>query len=241
MKRSGLHTYMILLISIFLSGCMYPKEQLAKNQIPHQDQLEMVERAVNAYIEQNNGLVPIQTKTSYTSEFEKYPIDFDRLREQNLLSEIPGNAFENGGIYQYVIITPEENPRVRLIDLRLSEALQKLAIQIDAYRTKEIYPPFGEEIVQGLYKINYERLGLKSAPYVTSPYSRNHLPVMIDTEGVLYIDYRIDLLRALSEFDHEYEEGDDIRYLIADHTPFALPYSLPYTIEDREPVFMIHE
>src|SRR5699024_10292776 len=123
------------------------------------------------------------TKENYTSVFEKYPLDFQLLREQHLIAELPGNAFENGGIYQYVLITPEEDPRVKLIDIHMADILQKLHVKIDAYRTKEIYPPFGTEIEEGIFKVNYERLSLDREPYVTSPYSHKNLPIIMNTDG----------------------------------------------------------
>ncbi len=61
----------------------------------------------------------------------------------------------------------------------------------------------------------------------------------MDTKGNLYVDYRIDLNHALEEYKHDYQKGDDIRYLLAENTPFVPAYSLPYTIQDGEPVFQV--
>lgn len=60
----------------------------------------------------------------------------------------------------------------------------------------------------------------------------------MDTEGNIYIDYRIDLNNALKEYNSSYKEGEDIRFLLAENTPFLPVYSLPYTVKDNEPVFM---
>lgn len=227
-----------LIILVLLSGCLYPKKELTKNQIPNEDQLELVQSAVIQYQENTNGLMPIKTKPADTPIFEKYIIDFSVMKENGVLSEIPGNAFENGGIYQYALITPEENPRVKLIDLRITEELRRVNTKLDSFRSKNIYPPFGEEIVKGVYTINYESLGLSSEPYVVSPFSNHNLPVIMDTDGKLYVDYRIDLNYALEQHEHQYEEGDDIRSILAENSPFVPVYSLPYTIQDGEPVFL---
>src|SRR5690625_6255133 len=112
------------------------------------------------------------------------------MKENAVLSEIPGNAYDNGGIYQYALITPEENPRVKLIDLRVTQELRRLNTKLDSFRSKNIYPPFGEEIVKGVYTINYESLGLSSEPYVFSLFSNRNLPVVMDIDGKLYVDYR---------------------------------------------------
>jgi len=223
---------------MLLSGCLYPQSKFNHEQAPNEDQLELVQMAVDNYRKQNNGLVPIKTKPADTPIFEKYLIDFNILTDNHYLSSIPSNSFEQGGIYQYILITPEENPRVRLLDLRLAEELRKVNGKLNEYRSKYLYPPFGQEVARGIYTIDYEKLGLKHEPYVVSPYSHENLPLIMSTDGKIYIDYRIDLLKALNEFDHQFVEGDDIRYLIAENTPFVPAYSLPYTIQNDEPLFM---
>lgn len=237
MKKAYIIFIGILLVSL-LSGCLYPKNELAKNQVPNEAQLDMVQTAVLQYVEETNGLVPIKTKSNDVDIYEKYLVDFSLLKEHQLLSEIPGTAYENGGVYQYTLVTPEEDPRVKLIDLRMTEEIRSVNVKLDIYRSKNIYPPFGEQIAPNIYKLNYEKLGYKSEPYVVSPYSNQNLPLVIDTDGKIYIDYRIDLKQALEEFDHTYETGDDIRPILEDHYPFVPAYSLPYTIENNEPVFL---
>lgn len=233
---------LVIITSMFLlTGCLYPKEELAKNQIPNESQLEMVQNAVDQYVEMTDGLVPIKTKPSDVDIYEKYLIDFTILKENNLISEIPGTAYENGGAYQYIILDPENNPQVKLIDLRISDKLRELYTKLDIYRSEHLYPPFGEQIEKGIYKLNYEKLGYKSEPHVVSPFTKNNLPVVMNTDGELFVDYRIDLQQALDEFDHSFEEGDDIRSILEDNYHFVPVYSLPYTIKDGEPVFLIDE
>lgn len=233
---------LVIITSMFLlTGCLYPKEELAKNQIPNESQLEMVQNAVDQYVEMTDGLVPIKTKPSDVDIYEKYLIDFTILKENNLISEIPGTAYENGGAYQYIILDPENNPRVKLIDLRISDKLRELYTKLDIYRSEHLYPPFGEQIEKGIYKLNYEKLGYKSEPHVVSPFTKNNLPFVMNTDGELFVDYRIDLQQALDEFDHSFEEGDDIRSILEDNYHFVPVYSLPYTIKDGEPVFLIDE
>ena len=233
---------LVIITSMFLlTGCLYPKEELAKNQIPNESQLEMVQNAVDQYVEMTDGLVPIKTKPSDVDIYEKYLIDFTILKENNLISEIPGTAYENGGAYQYIILDPENNPQVKLIDLRISDKLRELYTKLDIYRSEHLFPPFGEQIEKGIYKLNYEKLGYKSEPHVVSPFTKNNLPFVMNTDGELFVDYRIDLQQALDEFDHSFEEGDDIRSILEDNYHFVPVYSLPYTIKDGEPVFLIDE
>ncbi|WP_188453854.1 hypothetical protein [Virgibacillus oceani] len=238
MNRTYTRAFGVLLLMILLSGCLYPDNELAKNQVPNEAQLELVQAAVDNYREETNGLVPIKTKPMDTPIFQKYLIDFSALKEKHQLAEIPGNAYENGGVYQYTLITPEDNPRVKLIDLRITEAIREVSVKLQIYRNEHLYPPFGDPIVKGIYKLNYKELGLEHEPYVVSPYSGDNLPIIMTTDGELYVDYRNDLYDAIKDYDHNYKKGDDIRYLLAENTPFVPVYSLPYTIRDGEPVFL---
>src|SRR5690625_5655065 len=103
MKSGQKLILVLILMLIILTGCLYPKSELAKNQIPNEQQLEMIQQAVKQYKEDTGGLVPIKTKESDAEIYEKYLIDFTELKEAQLISEIPGTAYENGGVYQYVI------------------------------------------------------------------------------------------------------------------------------------------
>jgi hypothetical protein len=236
------HTYQFIALSILmfiLSGCLYPNNELDKNQTPNQSQLDIVQSAIDDYQERTGGLLPIRTKSNETPIFEKYLIDFTILKEQGSLAEIPGNSYENGGFYQYAILYPESDPQVKLIDLRITDELRSIILRINNYRNENLYPPFGDKVVKDVYSVDYEKIGLENPPVIQSPYSDALLPVVMDSNGQVYVDYRIDLNYALKEYDHQFKEGDDIRYLLAEKTPFLPVYSLPYTIEDNEPVFMI--
>lgn len=238
MKHNVKIIFALFFLIVFLSGCLYPESEKSKNQEAYEDQLTLVQQAVDDYREATNGLVPIRTKESDTPIFQKYLIDFNLLKERGLISEIPGNAFENGGKYQYALITPDEQPRVKLVDLSMTETIRSVNIRVNTYRDEHLYPPFGEVVADDVYSINYKKIGLESAPTVESPFSKEPLPIVMDANGKLYVDYRIDLNNALQKYEHDYKEGDDIRYLLAENTPFLPAYSLPYTIENEEPVFL---
>lgn len=227
-----------LFVLFLLTGCLYPENRLSKNNIPNEVQLENVQRAIDSYREQENGLLPIKTKNEDTPIFQKYVIDFKKLKEKSLISDIPGNAFENGGVYQYVLIHPEEDPTVKLIDLRISEQLRSLRYDINRYLQNNQYPPYKSQVAQGIYDLDYKKLGLDAPLTVTSPYSQEPLPVYIKGNGELVVDYRKDLYNFLQNEEHSFENGDDIRYLLVNHSPFVPVYSPAYTIENGEPIFM---
>ncbi|TYS77414.1 hypothetical protein FZC85_06210 [Rossellomorea aquimaris] len=217
-----------------LSGCMYPEEKLSQNQIPYETQVKAVQDAVVTYQKDNNGLLPIKTRDQDTPIYQKYPIDFRKLSPQ-YLAEIPGNAFENGGIFQYVLTDVEEDPQVKIFDLRLAEQIRELKIRIEA----QGYPPFKEEVANNVYTLNYKELGYDGEVYVNSPYSNKNLPLVINGDGDIFVDYSMDLFEQIKSTDKELEPGTDIRNLLVEDTFFVPAYSLPYTVdENNDPVFM---
>lgn len=218
---------------------MYPKQEMAKNNVPNDAQLEMVQSAVEQYKAENNGLVPIKTKDSDADQYEKYLIDFSLLQEAQILTEIPGSAYENGGLYQYTILDPEDDPQVKVIDLRFSEKIRDINTKLHIYRSKNTYPPFGKQIEIGIYAVDYKELGYDAEPYVVSPFTNENLTFVLDQKGDIYIDYRSDLRQALGAYDHTFREGDDIRTILEENYPFVPVYSLPYTIKDGDPTFLL--
>jgi hypothetical protein len=234
LKRLGLIAFLLILTMSILSGCMYPEEKLSQNQIPYETQVKAVQDAVVTYQKDNNGLLPIKTRDQDTPIYQKYPIDFRKLSPQ-YLAEIPGNAFENGGIFQYVLTDVEEDPQVKIFDLRLAEQIRELKIRIEA----QGYPPFKEEVANNVYTLNYKELGYDGEVYVHSPYSNNNLPLVINGDGDIFVDYSMDLFEQIKSTDKELEPGTDIRNLLVEDTFFVPAYSLPYTVdENNDPVFM---
>ncbi|TMU88322.1 hypothetical protein FGG79_00965 [Bacillus sp. BHET2] len=217
-----------------LSGCMYPEEKLSQNQIPYETQVKAVQEAVETYQKDNSGLLPIKTRDQDTPIYQKYPIDFRKLAPR-YLPEIPGNAFENGGVFQYVLVDVEEEPTVKIFDLRIAEQIRELKIRIQAHD----YPPFNEEVANNVYSLNYKELGYDDEVYVNSPYSTKNLPLVINGDGDIFVDYSMDLFEKLKSGDNEFKKGDDIRNLLVEASFFVPAYSLPYTVdENNEPVFM---
>ncbi|MEG9297867.1 hypothetical protein V6B33_15485 [Mangrovibacillus sp. Mu-81] len=234
MKRIGLTGMILLLTMTVLTGCLYPEENLSQNQIPYDTQVKAVQEAVKQYQKDTNGLLPIKTRDQDTSIYQKYPVDFKKLSPQ-YLPEIPGNAFENGGIFQYVLMDVEENPTVKIFDLRMAETIRGINIRIQAGD----YPPFKKEVAPNVYKLNYEEIGYDGEVYVDSPYSNKKLPLVINGSGEIFVDYSMDLYEQLQSAEKIPERGEDIRHLLTDDSLFVPAYSLPYTVDEKkEPVFM---
>ncbi|WP_338749701.1 hypothetical protein [Bacillus sp. FJAT-52991] len=233
MKKCSMIVLLILVSSI-MSGCMFPEDQMAANQVPYEDQVQSVQTAVNQYKEQNDGLLPIKNKEADTPLYEKYPIDFNKISPQ-FMAEPPGNAFESGGIFQYILVEVEENPTVKLIDLRMAEQIRELQLRIKAQK----YPPYHKEIAPNVYSLKYDELGYEEEPYVVSPYSNNNLPLVITGDGQVFVDYSSDLYAVLQKSKEKPKPGEDIRPLLYKDSLIAPGFSLPYTVdENKEPVFM---
>lgn len=230
---------LLLIIVTLLSGCLYPEERLKQNQAPYQDQLQGVQTAVNQFKEDNGGLLPIKTRDMNTPIYQKYPVDFNKLIPR-YMQDAPGTSFENGGVYLYVLVDVETEPKVKLIDLKITETIRELHFRLDNYRRINGYPPFKEVLATNVFSLDYEKLGYKEEPYVVSPFTGNNLTFVINQDIDIFVDYRPDLYLALQKEEHSYQTGDDIRELLVENSMFVPAHSLPYTIdsEKKEPIFL---
>jgi len=231
MKKINLLLF-ISLIAILLSGCMYPDKEKMENQVPDEAQLLTVQKAVDQFRKDTNGLLPIQNRDQDVDQYIKYPINFEKLT-QGYIAKAPGNSFEKGGIYQYVIWKAEsKNPEVKLVDLRGSETIRELNIK----KGVNGFVPISKQIKDDVYQFDYKKMGYKQAPTVPSPYSNTQLPLVVKGTGEICIDYSIELQRILDEGKVKVKQGEDIRYLLSDKYPILPAYSLPYTVNDKNEV-----
>lgn len=225
----------IAAIAMFLGGCMYPDSERAKNETPYEDQIIAVQNAVNQYRGTSGGLLPIKTRDMDVDQFIKYPIDFSKIMPA-YMAEMPTNAFEVGGIYQYVLMDVEENPTVKLVDLRIAEAIRSVNVRKSANGGRA---PISEILADNVYKFNHEAMGFDEEPTVVSPYTGRNLPMVVNGQGEVFVDYSMDLYSALQEYEGTIEPGQDIRFLLYEDNPVVPAYSLPYTVdENNEPVFL---
>lgn len=238
LKKCIWMTLLLFLSAVVLGGCLYPQELKMKNQPDDEVQIEEVQNSVQAYW-QDTGVLPIQTTEADTPVFQKYVLDFNRLIPR-YLAEPPPNSFEAGGVYRYVLVDVESDPKVKLIDLRLSRAVQELQLRVNEYvRTKSPHLPVADHLGNGYFTLDEEKLNLDQPPQVTSPYSGQLLPLIINQEGKVGIDYRLDLNQLLASADElEVPENVDIRHLLVKVSKFVPAYSFPYKLEDDRPVFI---
>ncbi|CAH2715732.1 hypothetical protein BACCIP111895_02916 [Neobacillus rhizosphaerae] len=234
MKWNLLSCFFVLAV-LLLSGCMYPEEELAKNQIPYKDQIQAVQTAVDDFQKDNGGILPIKTKEANTPIYQKYPIEFKRITPK-YMAEPPGNAFESGGIFQYVLVDVETHPTVKLFDLRMTETIRDIKLRI---KTKG-YPPYKAQLAKNVFSLDFKQLGYEKPPFVISPFSNQNLSLVITGDAEVYVDYRPDLYQSLKKSDKQFKPGEDIRPILLNDSMFVPAYSLPYTIDSKtkEPVFL---
>ncbi|WP_339190858.1 hypothetical protein [Bacillus sp. FSL K6-1003] len=230
---------MLFVAVIFLSGCLYPHERKSSVQAtPYQDQLKLVQSAVDEFQKANGGLLPIQTKDMSTPLYQKYPIDFNRLAPR-YMAEPPSTAYESGGDYQYVLVDVEDNPTVKLIDVKMAEKIRDIKLRVQMYRQEHKYPPYQDVLARDLFTLDGKKLGEADSLSVTSPISGNSLPLMIDGDGEIYADYRTELVSCLKKSKKTFKPGTEIQDMIWEETPFVPAFSVKYTVNDKqEPVFL---
>ncbi|MCB5933793.1 hypothetical protein LI012_01410 [Caldibacillus thermoamylovorans] len=232
--KKAIFLFTIMSICFILSGCLYPEDDQAK-RLPNEVEVEAVQKAVDNYYQDNDGILPIKNKDDETDMFMKYLVDFKRIVPQ-YLSEIPKNAYENGGVFQYVIMNPETNPTVKIFDLRIAEKIREVNYRL----VSKEYPPFKEVIGKNAFSLDYKKLGFEEDPMIESPYTGKNLPLIMSGEGEIYVDYTNDLYQLWETGKlSKVKPGEDIRIMLAEQSIFVPAYSLPYTIDEQgKPVFM---
>ncbi|WP_054949595.1 hypothetical protein [Numidum massiliense] len=218
----------------FTAGCMYPGERKTGGMEALPAHVDDVQRAVERYRD-DTSVLPIKTVEADTPLYQKYVVDFGRLIPQ-YVSDAPPSAFEKGGSFMYVLLEVENNPTVKLFDLRVSDAVQKVQQEVDRYRDKQNRLPQGGELSPGVFVLDDAAVRAARQP-IPSPYSEElTLPFLIDSSGTVYVDYRGDLTRLVQKLDTQPPAKKDIRYLLTNDSLFVPAHSLPYKVEQGEVV-----
>jgi len=222
-----------------LTGCFYPKDQLKENQTNPEEFITVVQGAVDKFREMKGGLLPIQNSTMETPIYEKYKVDFKKLKEYRLLTTVPANAFENGGSYIYVIVNPEKDPKIKLIDVAAYQAVNQTQQIVSKYIVNTNGKlPQGQELSKGIAVLDWE--GIKEAkPTAQSTYNRmNEISYLLQDTGVVTIDYSFDLMKLIDSksLQNKLTAAEDLRELLIANTPFMPIHSVPYHWIDGRPV-----
>ncbi|GAE29006.1 hypothetical protein [Halalkalibacter hemicellulosilyticus] len=228
---------LVLIVGMFmLAGCFLPDDQRAENQIAYPDQLQSVQLAIDQF-QSDSGVLPIYTFDEHTSLYNRYVVDFNQLVPR-YLQQPPGTAFENGGVFRYALVNVEEEPEVKVIDLRPQSVIQQYHRRVNDYIRNHTYVPIMEVVDDGLFMLDYEELGFSEEPLVQSPYSEQFLPLLFTHDHEVIIDYRLDIYQMLLEYDHSFNEDEDLRPILYQHSPFVPARSVPYVLDENgEPIY----
>lgn len=242
-KKDVLHMLQRILLSIgaigfilVLQGCMNPGNPASVTHVVYPADIQSVQTAVMAY-RKDNGVLPIKNSTMTTPIYTKYQIDFKRL-DQSYLSKPPSNEFSQGGYFDYILINPETDPKVKVIDLTLLNTVQSIQEKVNQYRSQHGYSPLAGVISAKRYRIDFKELGYSEPPVAISPYSGHALDFIMDDNSKIYINYLPDIYNALKKLKGKSPGPGDLRHLLTDHSPYAPVASLPYTLKNNQIVFL---
>jgi hypothetical protein len=224
----------VLLGFLITAGCMYPQD--LRQDIAHLPQhVAAVQAAVDAYRKNEGNRLPI--KESAPQEpflYGKYIIDFSKL--QGYITQIPPSAFEQGGDFLYVLTVVDKKLTVRLYDLRVTEKLRDLQPAIQVYHEKYGKWPFASSVGNGFHTINYRELQTDPVT-IPSPYHPQlQLPLLMDDQGRLYVDYRMDVMQYLQQSSHRPPEGTDMAGWLEEQSLFLPAHTPPMRLKKGEPV-----
>lgn len=220
---------------LLTAGCLYPQDQTPGNQASSRSAVALVQDAVDRYREAT-GVLPIQSADQSVPLYEKFKIDFAKMKRMGYVESVPKLAFENGGSYVFLIIDEETKPVVKLLDVAAHQGIASVQQQVDAYRKRNSDDiPAGAEADPGFRYVDFGKLGMKP-PKLTSVYSRRPLELMVDEQGRVYADYRIDIADAMKKTAHaESTKGEDLRRRLIDASDFVPVKSPAYREVDGMP------
>jgi hypothetical protein len=208
-----------------------------ENQAAAQEFMMIVQNAIDQY-HKATGVLPIKNSELDTPLYEKYVIDFKKLKERGYISSIPANAFEHGGTSIYVIVDPETKPTIKLMDVLAFQKAAEMQQMVDEYKSKYGQLPVGKEISTHFYEIDYKKLNSKPAQ-VPSVYTRQLLlPLLVTDSGKVAIDYAQELMRLIDKksLASQLDAKTDLRSLLVAESYYIPARSFPYHWVQGSPV-----
>lgn len=215
---------------------MYPDEMRQQtDRLP--EHVAMVQSAADQFWEQNKRF-PIKEDPgrANASPYEKYVIDFSKL--EGYISQIPPSSFEKGGNFLYVLVVSGNKMQVKLVDLRVTDRLRDLQMAVDAYREKRKRLPAAASVGDGYYAVDFQAMGIEEET-IPSPYTVGlSLPLVMNRQGKLYVDYRPEILRMMQEGKRKNDKAEDLRQWLIRDSLFVPTRSPGIRLEDGEPVLV---
>lgn len=215
-------------VCLMFAGCMVP-EQVQTDRL--WQQVVQVQKAVDAYFKQNNILPYVYTEEQQKLT-TKYKVNFKELK--GFLGEFPSSAFAEGGYFLFVLIDVEEDPTVRLFDLRVNDTVSKVQHKIKGYLEHHQALPEKTRMNEFFYTIDYKKLNMEPVE-VPSPYSQEELPLIMDHQGQVYIDYRTEVMKKWQQTRQKPGEKTDLRWWLAKDSLYVPAFSPLIKMKGNEP------
>lgn len=228
---------MLSVVTLPLAGCLYPKDKI-KQKVPTKEAVRNVQAAINQYYADHN-LLPIQNSAQDVPKYEKFKLDFKKLLTKGYLTVIPSAAFENGGHYYFIVIDEYNTPRVKLMDIVTFQQINDVQAWVKQYveMNKGVVPKT-DMMYPGFYSIDYEIMGRK-APPIRSVFTGAGLSAIVDDNGVVYVDYGLDLMQLIHRKEGNpaaANDQTDLREWLVDASDFVPVKSPEYRLVNGEPV-----
>ncbi|MCC3373504.1 hypothetical protein [Cohnella sp. REN36] len=215
----------IALAVVPLSGCLYPDDQTPGSRASAREAVQAVQEAVQRY-QQDTGVLPILNADEGTPRYEKFKIDFPKMKRMGYLSTLPKLAFENGGSNQFLIVDEETNPTVKLLDITVYQGVGEVQAKVKSYQQRNGGQlPAGEEAYPGFHYVDYKKLAFRE-PKLKSMYSGRPLSLIVDDEGRVYADYGIDLTQSIEKAGATPGADEDLRGRLAGES-YYVPVKSP--------------
>ncbi|OCT12784.1 hypothetical protein A8709_32385 [Paenibacillus pectinilyticus] len=235
----GRSALLALVLVILLTGCAYPQELRKENQINPAEFITVVQQAIDTYHEKT-GVLPIKNSEMTTPLYEKYVIDFAKLKKTNLLSSVPANAFESGGIFIYVLVDAETKPTVKLMDLSAYQSVDDVQKKVNDYIAKHGgNVPQGVSINDDFAYVDFKPLDLKE-PNIKSVYDRKNVIryILNKQTGEVAIDYAMDINTFIQNnaLGNSLKPEQDLRQILVEKSYFVPIRSVSYKWLNNQPM-----
>ncbi|WP_152393969.1 hypothetical protein [Paenibacillus guangzhouensis] len=226
----------LTMLALSTTGCLYPKELRAENQVSYRETTLLVQNAVEAF-QKEKGILPIITSGNDVPKFEKYRINFEPLVDGKFLSDVPVASYEKGGPGYFIIINEETKPVVKLMDLTVYQHMNDIQKLVDQFA--KAHPgtlPLGKELYPDFYEVDTKQLSGKP-PEIKSVYSGEPTQIMIDKKGKVYVDYAADIVTAIQKAGGTVStKVEDLRDYLVDASFYSPVKSTAYHWVNEQPV-----
>ncbi|MCS1350972.1 hypothetical protein [Mechercharimyces sp. CAU 1602] len=217
---------------MLVSGCGNPTNWANNNEGDLLQHVGRVQSEVDAYLDQNDGRLPIRSGGEQKPLYQKYVINFHELG-----SKPPSSGYEQGGHYLFVLVD-EKDPTVKLFDVRVSQSVASVQMAVNRYLNDKRELPKNEEVSSGFYRVDFSKLNMEPVTVPSSYSGEIQLPLVMDKSGGIFVDYRMDVMQIIQQQKEKIQEGTDARELLLESSIYVPAHSPPTIFRDGDPVFV---